>query len=98
MRTLILALLVALTHLQAAEPLRVAVFTADATPEIGMPAYVRSRSITDPSSARGVVLMGEGKPVVLCAVWRDIPGGLPGIGLANPPAIRGRGAVGLAWL
>lgn len=31
-------------------------------------AYVKARSITDPLSARSVVLMGEGKPVVLCAV------------------------------
>ncbi len=77
MRILCLALLFALTHLQAAEPLRIAVFTADATPEIGMPvAYVKARSITDPLSARGVVLMGEGKPVVLCAVdWIGIGNG-----------------------
>lgn len=77
MRPLALALLFALTHLQAAEPLRIAVFTADATPEIGMPvAYVKARSITDPLSARGVVWMGEGKPVVLCAVdWIGIGNG-----------------------
>lgn len=77
MRPLALALLFALTHLQAAEPLRIAVFTADATPEVGMPvAYVKARSITDPLSARGVVLMGEGKPVVLCAVdWIGIGNG-----------------------
>ena len=77
MRPLALALLFALTHLQAAEPLRIAVFTADATPEVGMPvAYVKARSITDPLSVRGVVLMGEGKPVVLCAVdWIGIGNG-----------------------
>ena len=64
-------------RIQASEPLRIAVFTADATPEIGMPvAYVKARSITDPLSARGVVLMGEGKPVVLCAVdWIGIGNG-----------------------
>ena len=75
MRILCFALL--LTHLQAAEPLRIAVFNADATPEIGMPvAYVKARSITDPLSARGVVMMGEGKPVVLCAVdWIGIGNG-----------------------
>ena len=77
MRALCLTLLFVFTGLQAAEPLRLAVFTADATPEIGMPvAYVKARSITDPLSARGVVLMGEGNPVVLCAVdWIGIGNG-----------------------
>lgn len=52
MRTFCLTLLFALTHVQAAEPLRIAVFKADATPEIGMPvAYVKARSIIDPLSA-----------------------------------------------
>lgn len=56
--------------------LRVAVFQADATPPIGSPvAYAPARSIEDPLSARGVVLLGAGEPVVLCAVdW---------IGIAN---------------
>ena len=77
MRILCLALLFATTHLHAAESLRIAVFKADATPEIGMPvAYVKARSITDPLSARGVVLMGEGMPVVMCAVdWIGIGNG-----------------------
>lgn len=77
MRALCLTLLFAFTHLQGAQSLRIAVFTADATPEIGMPvAYVKARSITDPLSARGVVLIGEGKPVVLCAVdWIGIGNG-----------------------
>jgi len=65
------------TDIQAAEPLRLAVFKADATPEIGMPvAYVNARSITDPLSARGIVLMGQDQPVVLCAVdWIGIGNG-----------------------
>lgn len=77
MLTLALACFLAFTHLQGAEPLRIAVFKADATPETGMPvAYVKARSITDPLSARGVVLMGEAKPVVLCAVdWIGIGNG-----------------------
>lgn len=76
MRMLFLALLSVCTVVHA-EPLRIAVFKADATPEIGMPvAYVKARSITDPLSARGVVLMGDGKPVVLCAVdWIGIGNG-----------------------
>lgn len=56
--------------------LRLAVFEADVTPPIGSPvAYAPARSIEDPLSARGVVLLGAGAPVVLCAVdW---------IGIAN---------------
>jgi hypothetical protein len=77
MRTLVLACFLAFPCLQGAEPLLIATFKADAMPEIGMPvAYVKARSITDPLSARGVVLMGEGKPVVLCAVdWIGIGNG-----------------------
>ncbi len=77
MHILALVLILLGSFLHAAEPLRVAVFNADATPEIGMPvAYVKARSITDPLSARGVVLMGEGKPVVMCAVdWIGIGNG-----------------------
>ncbi|MDP1591378.1 MAG: hypothetical protein Q8M07_26725 [Prosthecobacter sp.] len=67
--------LAATIALKAADaPLRIAVFKADATPPVGSPvAYAPARSITDPLSARGVVLLGEGKPVVLCAVdWIGI--------------------------
>jgi len=76
-RFIIAMLFLLAIRIQASEPLRIAVFKADATPEIGMPvAYVKARSITDPLSARGVVLMGEGKPVVLCAVdWIGIGNG-----------------------
>lgn len=62
---------------EADEPaLRVAVFRADATPPLGSPvAYAPARKIEDPLSARGLVLLGAGKPIVLCAVdW---------IGIAN---------------
>lgn len=76
-RFIIAILFLVVVQTQASEPLRIAIFTADATPQIGMPvAYVKARSITDPLSARGVVLMGEGKPVVLCAVdWIGIGNG-----------------------
>ena len=76
-RFIIAILFLVAIRIQASEPLCIAVFTADATPEVGMPvAYVKARSITDPLSARGVVLMGEGKPVVLCAVdWIGIGNG-----------------------
>ncbi len=58
----------------AEEGLRVTVFQADATPPIGSPvAYVPARKIEDPLSARGVVLLGSGDPIVLCAVdWIGI--------------------------
>lgn len=77
MRIIAVALCCWCTPILAAEPLRIAVFKADATPEIGMPvAYVKARSIADPLSARGVVLMGEGKSVVLCVVdWIGIGNG-----------------------
>ncbi|MGC1276262.1 MAG: hypothetical protein WBC44_21370, partial [Planctomycetaceae bacterium] len=60
--------------LPAAEPLRVAAFEADVTPPIGSPvAYAPTRSIVDPLSARGIVLLGAGEPIVLCAVdWIGI--------------------------
>lgn len=56
------------------ESLRLAAFQTDATPAVGSPvAYVNARSIEDPLSARGIILLGSGQPVVLCAVdWIGI--------------------------
>jgi hypothetical protein len=56
--------------------IRIATFNVDATPPIGSPvAYAKTRTICDPLSARGIVLLSEGRPIVLCAVdW---------IGIAN---------------
>ena len=53
---------------------QVAIFQADVTPPVGSPvAYAPARSITDPLSARGIVLLGSGSPIVLCAVdWIGI--------------------------
>jgi hypothetical protein len=65
----------------AADPvfdsLHVSVFQADATPPLGTPvAYALARKIEDPLSARGIVLLGVGKPIVLCAVdWINISNG-----------------------
>lgn len=58
-------------------PLRVAVFCVDVSPPIGSPvAYAPARSIEDPLSARGIVLLGAGEPIVLCAVdWIGISNG-----------------------
>ena len=60
-----------------ATPLRVAVFQADATPPLGSPvAYAPVIKIEDPLSARGIVLLGAGEPIVLCAVdWIGIANG-----------------------
>ena len=57
-----------------AGPLRVATFDVDATPPLGSPvAYAPARKIDDPLSARGIVLLGAGDPIVLCAVdWIGI--------------------------
>ena len=57
--------------------LRIATFNVDATPPSGSPvAYAATRKIEDPLSARGIIVFGEGKPVVLCAVdWIGIGNG-----------------------
>lgn len=56
------------------EPLRIATFKVDATPPIGSPvAYAPTRKIVDPLSARGIVLLSQDRPIVLCAVdWIGI--------------------------
>jgi hypothetical protein len=58
-------------------PLRIATFEADVTPPLGTPlcdALVPpARHIDDPLLARGMVLFGDEKPVVLCALdWVGI--------------------------
>lgn len=59
-----------------AQSIRVGAFTVEASPPIGTPvAYAKTRSITDSLSVRGIVILSDRKPVVLCAVdW---------IGIAN---------------
>ena len=83
-RTIILivfAVALPLARVGAAEPgvpraLKVGVFAVDASPPVGSPlAYDPTKGVTHPLSCRGVVLIGTGRPVVLCAVdW---------IGIAN---------------
>jgi hypothetical protein len=55
-----------------AQPLRLATFEADVTPPIGAPlcdALVQpARQIDDPLTARGLILFGSDKPIVLCAL------------------------------
>lgn len=49
--------------------LSIALFEADATPPLGTPvAYTPANWIVDPLRARGFVLLGQGKPVVLLAL------------------------------
>jgi hypothetical protein len=71
---------------RAAEPLKVGVFAVDASPPVGSPlAYDPTRGVAHLLSCRGVVLMGEGSPVVLCAVdW---------IGIANGAQVEFRSAL-----
>lgn len=61
----------------AAEPLRIATFNVDVTPPLGAPLCdalcAPAAKIVDPLSARGVVLVGDEQPIVLCAVdWVGI--------------------------
>ena len=66
---LLIAALLVTTAACADEPLRVGVFRVDVSPPIGSPvAYAPARKIEDPLSARGIVLVGAGAPIVLCAV------------------------------
>lgn len=60
----------------SAQQIKLGVFSADVTPPIGSPvAYATARSIVNPLSAKGIVFISDGKPIVLCAVdW---------IGIAN---------------
>src|SRR5262249_25896868 len=71
------SLLVAVSgEARAAGPQKVGVFDVDASPPVGSPlAYDPCKEVVLPLSCRGVVLVGEGRPIVLCAVdW---------IGIAN---------------
>jgi hypothetical protein len=84
----IIALVVAVSigAARAAEPLKVGVFAVDASPPIGSPlAYDPTKGVAHPLSCRGIVLIGNGSPVVLCAVdW---------IGIANNGQVEFRQAL-----
>jgi len=66
-----------LIPLASAAPLRIGVFEVDATPPVGSPlAYDPMTGIDAPLSCRGIVLLGGGQPIVLCAVdWIGIANG-----------------------
>ena len=63
-------------HSPYADSIRVGVFEVNVTPPIGSPvAYAKTRSIVDSLTAKGIIILSDEKPVVLCAVdW---------IGIAN---------------
>jgi hypothetical protein len=58
-------------------PLRVGTFVVDASPPVGSPlAYDRCDAVAMPLTARGIVLLGNDDPIVLCAVdWIGISNG-----------------------
>src|SRR3954470_5671305 len=72
--SMILLIAAATAAVPRGEPLKVGVFAVDATPPVGSPlAYDPARGMAGPLSCRGVVLIGEGQPIVLCAVdWIGI--------------------------
>ena len=58
-------------------PLMIATFQFDVTPPLGTPlcegAVERARRIDDPLACRGIIFLGDSKPIVLCAVdWVGI--------------------------
>ena len=76
MRIALFAILI-LTTESTAKPIRVATFSVEVTCPIGHPLIAGLRQpakkIVDPLWARGLVLLGEGKPIVLCAIdWCEI--------------------------
>jgi hypothetical protein len=71
------------------EALRVGVFDVDASPPVGSPlAYDPCDGVAMPLRAKGIVLLGSGQPIVLCAVdW---------IGIANDGYIQWRTSIAKA--
>jgi hypothetical protein len=74
---LLLICLLFLSPLANAAPLRIGVFEIDATPPVGSPlAYDPMTGVDTPLSCRGIILLGQGQPIVLCAVdWIGIANG-----------------------
>src|SRR5262245_62412578 len=70
----------AIISIADAQPLKIATFEADVTPPIGSPLcdglVMPAKEIVDRLSARGIVLLTDPKPIVLCAVdWVGIGNG-----------------------
>ncbi len=83
---LVLSIAAALGEARADIPLKVGVFAVNASPPVGSPlAYDPTKAVSDPLSCKGVILIGEGRPIVLCAVdW---------IGIANDGQVEFRKAL-----
>ncbi len=73
-RILLCCIVFFLTRSGEAQSVRVGVFETDATPPLGSPvAYAPTRSVRDPLTAKGIVILSNEKPLVLCAVdWIGI--------------------------
>lgn len=69
---LVVVLVALISPVSAADPLRIATFQADVTPPLGSPlcygAVKPASEIVGKLSARGIVLLTNEKPIVLCAV------------------------------
>lgn len=70
----VLCLLLIATISVAAGPLHIATFDVDASPPIGSPlAYDPTKEVQIPLSCRGIVLLGDEEPIVLCAIdWLGV--------------------------
>jgi len=79
MKTSLLAIVltVVCSHSKAAEPIQVGVFDVDASPPVGSPmAYDPVKAVTTPLRCTGIVITGDQKPIVMCAVdWIGIGNG-----------------------
>lgn len=73
-RLAVVTILLLFTRPTSAAELRVGVFDVDASPPIGSPmAYNPTKGVTTPLSCRGIVIVGAGDPIVMCAVdWIGI--------------------------
>ncbi|MEZ6059433.1 MAG: hypothetical protein R3C19_03625 [Planctomycetaceae bacterium] len=58
----------------SAEELQIATFDVDASPPVGSPlAYDPTKEVSSPLSCRGIIFIGNGQPVVLCAIdWLGV--------------------------
>lgn len=74
---LAIIMLPGLSAVQSAEPIQVATFSVDASPPIGSPlAYDPTAGIQSQLSCKGIVILSDQQPIVLCALdWIGISNG-----------------------
>nr|WP_197443537.1 hypothetical protein [Maioricimonas rarisocia] len=77
LRLMVVVLFLFSTSPLMADKLRVGTFAVDASPPVGSPlAYDPTVGIQLPLSCRGIVIVGAGEPIVLCAIdWIGISSG-----------------------